>query len=154
MMFKYMTIIRITFMQSSHIFSFPYSMYPFIIFAHPLTLADEKRQSGTLLINSWRAFVLHLSLLQPWGSLYPLPVPPLPSQRPHSNTNTFSIRAVSCSGPAVLELGNKAAEVLKPEEWGLPSDIGRETNWSHNHCSVTIGIGFASLMSRRAPAER
>ena len=59
-------------MQSSHIFSFPYSVDPFIIFTHPLTLADEKRQSGILLINSWRALVLHLScpsLEGPWVEL-------------------------------------------------------------------------------------
>lgn len=97
-----MTVIRMTFMRSSYIFSFPYSVYPFIIFAHPLTFADERRLSGTLLINSWKgpcspclpAPALRIPMLSSYTSSA---VPP-----PLSNTSTFAVRATSCSGLSLL----------------------------------------------------
>ena len=102
MMFKEMTVIRMTFMRSSYIFSFPYSVYPFIIFAHPLTLADEKSHSGTLLINSWKG------PCSPWLPAPALRIPTSSSctssaiPPPLSNTSIFSVRATSCSGPSLL----------------------------------------------------
>lgn len=59
-----MTIIRITFIQSSHIFSFPHTMYPFIFFTHPLTLADEKRQRSEILLIS-SLLIIALSSISP-----------------------------------------------------------------------------------------
>ena len=102
-------------MQSSYIFSFPYSVYPFIIFAHPLTLADEKGHSRTLLINIWKG---------PCSPCLPAPALRIPmsssctsSANLHSPTPaSFQSELPPALAPAVQELGHKTAEALNPEE--------------------------------------
>lgn len=117
-------------MQLSHIFSFPHSMYPFIILTHPLILADGKRQrSGILLINSWRAL----------PSISPCPTPRSPCvlllcllchpNPPSRNTSAFSPGAASCSAPPSWSGGTRQQklESQKNEDclvtWG-----GRQTD--------------------------
>lgn len=147
-------------MQSSYIFSFLHCMYPFIIFTHPLTLADEKRErSRILLIKSWRAPVLRLScpsIENPVSSSCTSPTVPTPTLQHQHLLHQSCV--LLC--PAILELENKRAEALKPEEWGLPDDVERETNWLHDHHTASEGSGLwivrtdsVSLMSGRALTE-
>lgn len=136
-----MTIIRITFMQLSHIFSFPHSMYPFIIFTRPLTLADGKRQrSWILLMNSWSALSSISRCLSPESPCVLLLCLLCHPNPPFSQHQCLFTQSCNLLYPTILEWWNKAAEAWKPEEWRLPSYMGRETNWPHNHWWVKEGV--------------